>query len=99
MRPWQILLAKPMSEGLMCAMLMFSFSWPMATLLSIFVWAVGGLEHPIALCFSTIWAITSTFVFAVFTPTLAFLTFKNLTRLADHVRQLEESGAASRQPS
>jgi hypothetical protein len=99
MRPWKILLAKPMSEGLIVSMLMFSFSWPLATLLSFFVWTVGGLEHPVAMCFSAIWAINSTLFFAVFTPTFAFATFKNLTRLADHVRQLEESSAASRQPS
>jgi hypothetical protein len=99
MRPTQTLLAKPMSEGLMCSMLLYSFSWPMATLLSFFVWTIGGLEHPVAPCFTAIWAFTSTIVFAIFTPTFAFATFKNLTRLADHVRQLEESGAASRQPS
>ena len=96
MRPRQILLAKPVSEALICSMLMFSFSWPMATLLSIFAWTIGGLEHPIALCFSAIWAITSTFVFAVLTPTFAFAAFKNLTRLADCVRQIEESRAVSR---
>jgi hypothetical protein len=90
MRPWQFLSAKPV-EGWKLATAVFFFSWGTATLLPLFlVRTPGAVEHWALWWLSANWAVASCFVFA---------TFTNLTRLADRVRQLEESGASARQSS
>jgi hypothetical protein len=98
MRPWKFLFTKP-GEGWEFATVVFSFSWGMATLVPlVFFWTVLIKGTPSdweflswgLLLLGVNWAVASTFVLA---------SFANLTRLVDRMRQLEESGAASRQPS
>jgi len=98
MRPWKLLFTKP-SEGWEFATVVFSFSWGMVTLVPLFVfWTVAIKGSPsdwALLCWGLLWLCVN---WAVAT-TFVLWSFANLTRLADRVRQLEESGAASRQPS
>jgi hypothetical protein len=90
MRTWQFLSTKP-SEGWGFATSLFGFSWSMTTLTPLFIfWTPKGEANWAQLCLLATWIVSSCFVFG---------TFTNLTRLADRVRQLEETAGTSRQPS
>jgi hypothetical protein len=93
MSPLQFFSVKP-GKGWALAMFVFSLSWLTITLVPLFVlWTVAVKGKPSdweLLWMVANWGVASCFVFAMFT---------NLTKLADRIRQLEESAAASRQAS